>query len=225
MCVNVLSEGPKVLKVSGLAHVADLVFDSVGETGIEFMTEGGFPIATKLRAETVELDEVTDNVMSFLHMKVVELVLSVADRIMGTELAREFCEKLMPVVHPVEGPRTVLEVQLTLNEESAKLFRFSTVEGVRFADSGSQRRLVSSARVASQQTNRTREIVKNDEGGVCVGWEVVVIKVIIVEVGVVQIIPRIITGTFATRQTTCRGDQFTTHEGVFIVAGGGGATG
>ena len=54
------------------------------------------------------------------------------------------------------------------------------------------------------------------------GWEVVVIEVVIVEVGVVQIVPRIITGTFVTRQTTCRGDRFTTCEGVFIVAGGGG---
>ena len=52
------------------------------------------------------------------------------------------------------------------------------------------------------------------------GWEVVVIEVIIVEVGVIQIIPRIITGTFVTRQTTCRGNRFTTCEGVFVVAGG-----
>ena len=52
-----------------------------------FMTEGGFPIATKLRAETIELDEVADDVMSFLHMKVVKLVLGVTDRIVGTELA------------------------------------------------------------------------------------------------------------------------------------------
>ena len=53
------------------------------------------------------------------------------------------------------------------------------------------------------------------------GWEVVVIEVVIIEVGVVRIIPRIITGTFVTRRTTCRGDRFTTHEGVFVVAGGG----
>ena len=125
----------------------------------------------------------------------------------------------------VEGPRTVLKIQLALDEESAKLFRFSTVEGIGFADSGSRRRLVSSARVASQQTYRTREIVKDNEGGVCMGWEVVVIKVVIVEVGVVQIIPRIITGTFITRRTTCRGDWFTTREGVFIVVGGRGGGG
>ena len=52
------------------------------------------------------------------------------------------------------------------------------------------------------------------------GWEVVIIKVIIIEVGVVQIVPRIITGTFVTRWTTCRGNRFTTREGVFVVAGG-----
>ena len=87
MCVDVLSEGLKVLEVSGLAHVANLVFDSVRETGIEFMTEGSFPVATKLRAETIELDEVADNAMSFLHTKVVELVLGIADGIVGTKLA------------------------------------------------------------------------------------------------------------------------------------------
>ena len=86
-CVDVLSEGLKVLKFSGLARAANLVFDSVGETGIEFMMEGSFPIAVKLRAETIELNEVADNAMSFLHTKVVELVLSVANGIMGTELA------------------------------------------------------------------------------------------------------------------------------------------
>ena len=48
------------------------------------------------------------------------------------------------------------------------------------------------------------------------GWEVVVI----VEVGVVRIVPRIITRTFVTRWTTCRGNRFTTREGVFIVTGG-----
>ena len=251
-CIDVLSEGLKVLEVLGLAHAANLVFDLVGETSIEFMMEGGFPVAAKLRAKTIELNEVTDDAMSFLHAKVVELVLGITDGIMGTELAREFREELMPVVHPqgtlvgsdvakqvgfkplqghtfqvglsegdfrsvfVEGPRTVLEVQLALDEESAKLFCLSAVEGIGFADSGSRRRLISLAGVASQQTYRTREIVKDDEGGVCVGWEVVVIKVIIVEVGVV----RIITGTFVTRWTTCRGDQFTTCKGVFVVVGG-----
>ena len=135
------------------------------------MTEGGFPVAAKLRAKTIELDEVTDDAMSFLHTKVVELVLSIADRIVGTELARE----LMPVVHPqgtlvgsdvgeqvgfepfqghtfqvglskgdfrsvfVEGPRMVLKIQLALDKESAKLFRFSTIEGIGFMDSGSRR--------------------------------------------------------------------------------------
>ena len=168
-CVEVLSEGPKVLKVLGLAHAANLVFDSVRETSIEFMMEGSFPIATKLRAEMIELNEVTDNVMGFLHVKVVELVLSVADGIMGAELAREFHEELTLVVHPqrtlvgsdvaeqigfeplqghtfqvglsegdfclvfIEGPQMVLKIQLALDEESMKLFHFSTVKDIGFA--------------------------------------------------------------------------------------------
>ena len=74
------------------------------------------------------------------------------------------------------------------------------------------------ARVASQQTYCTCEIVKDDESGVYIRWEVVVIEIVIVEVGVIQIVPRIITGTFITRWTTCRGNRFTTHKGVFIVA-------
>ena len=86
-CIDVLSKGLKILKVSGLACAADLVFDSVGETGIEFMVKGGFPITTKLRAKMIELDEVVDNVMGFLHTKVVKLVLSVTDGIVGTKLA------------------------------------------------------------------------------------------------------------------------------------------
>ena len=64
------------------------------------MTKSGFPIAAKLRTETIELDEIADDAVSFLHTKVVELVLGVADRIVGTELAQEFREELVPVVHP-----------------------------------------------------------------------------------------------------------------------------
>ena len=51
------------------------------------MMEGSFPIAVKLRAEMIELDEVMDDVMGFLHVKVVELVLSISDGIVGTKLA------------------------------------------------------------------------------------------------------------------------------------------
>ena len=64
------------------------------------MTESGFPVAVKLRTETIELDEIVDDAVSFLHTKVVKLVLGVADGIVGTELAREFREELAPVVHP-----------------------------------------------------------------------------------------------------------------------------
>ena len=162
-CVDVLSKGLKVLKVSGLACVANLVFDLVRETSIEFMMEGSFPIAMKLRAETIELNEVADDVMSFLHTKVVKV---------GTKLAQEFCEELIPVVHPqgtlvgsniaeqvrfepfqshtfqvglsegnfrlvfVEGPRMVLKIQLALDEKSVELFHFSTVKSIGFVDLG-----------------------------------------------------------------------------------------
>ena len=87
MCIDVLGKSPKVLQVSGLTHAADLIFDSVGETSIEFVAFGGFPVTAKLRSETVELDEVGDDVMGFLHMKVVELMLSITNGIVGTELA------------------------------------------------------------------------------------------------------------------------------------------
>ena len=64
------------------------------------MTESGFPVAAKLRTEMIELDEIADDAVSFLRTKVVELVLGVTDGIVGTELAREFREELVPVVHP-----------------------------------------------------------------------------------------------------------------------------
>ena len=51
------------------------------------MMKGGFPVATKLRTETIELDKVTDDAMGFLHTKVVKLVLGITDGIMRTELA------------------------------------------------------------------------------------------------------------------------------------------
>lgn len=56
-CINVLSEGLKVLKVWGLAHAADPVFDSVGKTGIEFMAKSSFSVTAKWKAEMIELNE------------------------------------------------------------------------------------------------------------------------------------------------------------------------
>ena len=50
----------------------------------------------------------------------------------------------------IEGPRTVLKIQLALDKESVKLFCLSAIGGIGFADLGLQRRLVGLVRVASQ---------------------------------------------------------------------------
>jgi len=70
------------------------------------MTQGAIAVAPNLGRDTVEVNHVSVGTMVFLHVKVVELMLGVGNRVVGTEGRLEFNDELLPIGHPdwtVEG--------------------------------------------------------------------------------------------------------------------------
>ena len=67
------------------------------------------------------------------------------------------------------GPESlwpILEVKLALDEEGAKLLWISTVEGIRFADLGMQRRGVGGSHRAREPIYGDGEVIEYDHSGV-----------------------------------------------------------
>ena len=64
------------------------------------MTQGTITVAPNLGHNMVEVNHVSIGTMVFLHVKVVELVLSVGNWVMGTKSCLEFNDELFPVGHP-----------------------------------------------------------------------------------------------------------------------------
>jgi len=93
-----------------LTDAAYLVLDSVGETCIEVVMQGAITVTLNLGCDTVEVNHVSIGTMVFLHAEVVELMLGVANRVMGTESCLEFNNELFPVSHP---DRTVKGISCT----------------------------------------------------------------------------------------------------------------
>jgi len=93
-----------------LTNAAYLVLDSVGETCIEVVTQGAITITPNLGRDMVEVNHISIGMMVFLHAEVVELMLGVGNRVVGTESCLEFNNELFPVGHP---DRTVKGVSCT----------------------------------------------------------------------------------------------------------------
>jgi len=98
--IDLLGKDTKTIQSVQLTNAAYLVLDSVGETCIEVMTQGAIAVAPNLGHDTVEVNHVSIGTMVFLHAEVVELMLGVGNRVMGTESCLEFNNELFPVGHP-----------------------------------------------------------------------------------------------------------------------------
>jgi len=100
----------KTVQSAQLTNTAYLVLDSVGETCIEVVTQGAITVTLNLGRNTVEVNHVSIGTIVFLHAEVVELMLGVGNRVVGTEGCLEFNDKLFPVSHP---DRTVKGISCT----------------------------------------------------------------------------------------------------------------
>ena len=80
--------------------VTDFVLDSVRETGIEVMMQSTIAISLNLGCDSIEVNHIVVDTMGILHMKVVELMLGISNRVVGTEGGLALYDELTPTGHP-----------------------------------------------------------------------------------------------------------------------------
>ena len=80
--------------------MADLVLDSVGETGIEVVVQSAITISPNLGCDSVEVDHIAIHAMGVLHVEMIEPVLSIGNGVVWTERGLELYDELMPAGHP-----------------------------------------------------------------------------------------------------------------------------
>jgi len=98
--IDLLGKDAETVQSARLTDTAYLILDSVGETCIEVVMQGAITITPNLGHDMVEVNHVSIGTMVFLHVEVVELMLGVGNRVVGTESCLEFNNKLFPVGHP-----------------------------------------------------------------------------------------------------------------------------
>jgi len=97
--IDLLGKDVETIQSVQLTDAAYLVLDSVGETCIEVVMQGAITVTLNLGHDTVEVNHVSIGTMVFLHAEVVELMLGIGNRVVGTESCLEFNNKLFPVGH------------------------------------------------------------------------------------------------------------------------------
>ena len=98
--VDFLGDGAKTVESARFTDVADLILDSVRETGIEVMAQSTIAVSPNLGRDLIEVDHIVIHAMGVLHAEMIELMLSIGNRIVGTQNGLEFYDKFIPAVHP-----------------------------------------------------------------------------------------------------------------------------
>ena len=80
--------------------VTDFVLDSVRETRVEVVTQSAITVSLNLGCDLVEVDHIVIDTMSVLHVEMIELVLGIGNRVVGTKSGLELYDELMPAGHP-----------------------------------------------------------------------------------------------------------------------------
>ena len=98
--INFLGDSMKIVEGTWFTNVADLVLNSVRETGIEVVTQSAITVSPNLGHDLVEVDHIVVYMMGDLHAEMIELVLGIGNRVVGTESGLELYDELMPAGHP-----------------------------------------------------------------------------------------------------------------------------
>ena len=91
-----------------LPDVRNLIFDAVRKAIIKVVPEGTFSVTLDLRSNPIELHNVLVDPLPIFHGEVVELVLSISDGVMQTEVGLELLDKLLEVVLPKRSESWIL---------------------------------------------------------------------------------------------------------------------
>ena len=92
----------------GLPDARNLIFDAVGKAIIKVVPEGTFSITSDLRSNPIELYDVLVDPLPVFHGEVVELVFSISDGVMRTEVGLELQDELLEVVLPKRSESRIL---------------------------------------------------------------------------------------------------------------------
>ena len=98
--VDFLGNSAKSVESAWFTDVADLILDSVGETGIEVITQSAIAISLNLGHDSIEVDHIAINVMGVLHAEMTELMLSISNGVVWTKRGLELNDELSPTGHP-----------------------------------------------------------------------------------------------------------------------------
>ena len=95
-----MGNGAKTVESTQFTDVTDLILDSVGETRVEVMTQSAITISLNLGRDSIEVDHIAIYTMGVLHAEMIELVLGISNRVVGTESGLELYDELTPAGHP-----------------------------------------------------------------------------------------------------------------------------
>ena len=98
--VNFLGDGMKTVESAQFTDAADLILDSVRETGIEVMAQSTIAVSPNLGHDSIEVDHIAINTMGVLHVEMIKLMLGIGNGVMWTERGLELNDKLSPTGYP-----------------------------------------------------------------------------------------------------------------------------
>jgi len=75
------------------------------------VAECAIPIVLDLRGKSVEVYYVLRNVVSILHLEMLELMLSISDGVVRTKGTLELSNEMDPTVHPAQAVSQITGVQ------------------------------------------------------------------------------------------------------------------
>ena len=98
--VDFLGDSAKTVESARFTDVADLILDSVRETRIEVMTQSAIAVSLNLGHDSIEVNHIAINVMGVLLVEMIELMLSIGNRVVWTEHGLDLNDELTPAGHP-----------------------------------------------------------------------------------------------------------------------------
>ena len=107
-CIYSLDKVTKIGESGGLPDARNLIFDVVGKAIIKVVPEGTFSVTSDLQSNPIELHNVLVDPLPIFHGEVVELVFSISDGVMRTEVGLELQDELLEVVLPQQSESQIL---------------------------------------------------------------------------------------------------------------------
>ena len=88
--------------------MTNLIFDAVRKTIIKVVLEGTFSVTLDLRSNPIDLHDVLVDLLPVFHGEMVELVFSISDGVMRTEVGLELQNELLEIVLPKQSESQIL---------------------------------------------------------------------------------------------------------------------